>query len=258
MKRDTIVPAKPKPVEVPLSLKSAVALINRHRIKEQRGVRQADAVLDLMAGTALELQEASEQIAVSYQKITANQMETPLRNSINAKRVVGQIRQQALARVDEGRAKAEAAIARLTHEMSPRPPKDMIGAVTAIESMEIRTALRGMQPNVRLKAVNDAILEGDEAFVYAALNSSVNLSGLTVAEQNLARDFWARHWHSETMQRVERLKAAQADADRGVALFDKWSNGVGSNMSAAIAAAEQSAKLAAEAADSLHTKSAAE
>ena len=155
-------------------------------------------------------------------------------------------RARAIARAAEGRARVEAAIGKLVTSTLPKPKKDMLGAVVAIEAMEVRSALRSMKPPERLKAVHDAVALGDENFVHAATTGLPTLSGLSATEQALLTDYWQRHWHSETLARISRLKAASTESDRQVALFGKWSSGVGASTNAAAAAAEKSQQLAAE------------
>ena len=236
---DIIVPAKPKPVEVPLTLKGLPALIKRHRTKEP------DDIIDLIERTAVDLQQAAEQLANSHAKIMGNQLAPPMHNAISARRVLGQHSHTALVKFDKARAHVEAAISKLEAETLPRPQKDQLGVIAELQASEIRSVLRSMKPNERLKAANDAVLAGDEGFTYACINGMPHLTGLSGTEVGLIRDFWQRHWHSETMERTGRLKAALSDLDRGGTLYGTFSGGIDVDLKASTAAAEELAKLAA-------------
>ncbi len=127
----------------------------------------------------------------------------------------------------------------------PQLPKDMLGAVRAIEAMEVRTALRSMKAEDRLKVVREAIEGADASFVAAVVNGSHLLTGMGKAEQAVARDMWQRAHHSDTMERLRRLRTAQGHLDRLSGLFTKWSGGILADQNAAVAAAERSAEFAA-------------
>lgn len=75
-----VVPAKPKPVEVPLTLRGASALIRKHRKKGD----ESDEVLNLMERTAADLSAAAQQIPISFELIMNNQMQSPLLNAASA------------------------------------------------------------------------------------------------------------------------------------------------------------------------------
>jgi hypothetical protein len=58
---------------------------------------------------------------------------------------------------------------------------------------------------------------------------------------------WQRKHYPDTVERLARLRAAQAQLDRLDRLFGKWSGGLLADKNGAIAAAERSAELAATA-----------
>jgi hypothetical protein len=240
VKPDVIVPAKLKVPEVPLTVKGAAGLIAKHNGK------QPDDILDLIQRTATELAAAAEQIPTSYARIMGNQLQSQIQNATAAKKVLAQLRERAQAKVDANRDRAELAIERLQGSILPQVKPDTLGVIAELQAIEVRQLLRGLKPNERLQVLNDAVAGGDEQFVYAALSSMPHMTGLTGNEMVLTKDYWMRHHHPETLQRIGRLKAALSDLDRSSSIFAKWASGVGAEQNASIAAAEQSAKLAAE------------
>jgi hypothetical protein len=238
VKRDIIIPAK-KVIEIPLSLQAAAKFVEKHKGRED------DAILNAMANAASTISDAAEHIKSSTEKILANQMADPLKNVANARRRVKEIADSSAARVTSTRDKIELKIAELEAATLPSPRKDTVGAIAAIEAAEVRTMLRSVSPDKRLKVVRDAIESADAPFVAAAISGSSHLSGLSQAETAIARDLWGRRHHTNTVERVERLKGALGQLDRVSALFSKWSGEILSDKSVAVAAAERSAELAA-------------
>lgn len=133
MKPDIIVPAQPKPVEIPLSLKAAGKLIERHKGKDQ------DDVLDMMLRGADSLTADAELIPVACARIMANKMQSELKNASAARRRVREIVVKATAKIDADRERAERAVSRLEapccrrsrRTSCPRSPAKSIRAKSA-------------------------------------------------------------------------------------------------------------------------------
>ena len=134
--REVVVPAKPKPVEVPLDLRAAGKIIEKHKASD------ADDIFDAMTRSADTISEAAGNVKIASERILANQMKTPIENAAAAKKRVKEIYDSAASKLTATRDKVDAAIAKLEQQTLPAPPKDMLGAVSAIQGMEIRTMLR--------------------------------------------------------------------------------------------------------------------
>ncbi|MBK5198893.1 MAG: hypothetical protein JJE37_11525 [Methyloceanibacter sp.] len=237
---DIAVPAKPK-FEIPLDLQAAPKVIEKHKGSDD------DDILNAMVRAADGIAEASTSAKTAAEAILANEMAEPIKNVANARRRVKEISEAATKRLTDTRDRVDGAIARLEAATLPQLPKDMLGAVAAIQGMEVRAALRSMKPDDRLKMVREAVESGDAGFVSAVVNGSHVLTGMGKAELAVARDMWQRKWHGETLARVQRLRAAQTQLDRLSGLFTRWSSGILADKDAAVAAAEKSDELAAAA-----------
>jgi hypothetical protein len=240
MKPDIIIPAKLR-LEVPLDLQAAPKVIAKQKGSDD------DDILNAMVRAADGIAEASRNAKVSAEAILANEMKTPIQNVTAARKRVAEISTAASRRLTDTRDRADAAIERLEAATLPQLPKDTIGAIAAIQAMEVRQMLRAMKPEDRLKVVREAVEAGEAGFVGAVVNGSHLLTGMGKAEQAVAKDMWQRAHHSDTMERLRRLRAAQGHLDRLSGLFTKWSSGILADQNAAVAAAERSAELAAAA-----------
>ena len=239
MKPDIIIPAQPKPVEVPLSLKAAAKLIERHKGKEQ------DDVLDMMLRGADSLTADAELIPVACERIMGNKMQSELKNASAARRRVREIVEKATAKIDADRDRAERAIARLEAAVLPQKPKEIMSEVTSqIYASEIRAVLRSMEPAERAKAVAQAIESADESFALAVLSGSPALTGLGAAELGMFKDRWSRKWHGQTLDRIKRLRAALGELDRLSGLLSTWASEIFHAHDANLNAAEQSERAA--------------
>ncbi len=72
-----------------------------------------------------------------------------------------------------------------------------------------------MNNEARGNIINAAIQSGDDFTTAAVLNSPPWLSGLRPAELELRRGAWRRLRHGPALERLERLKRAAADTQRG-------------------------------------------
>lgn len=106
-----------------------------------------------------------------------------------------EIAEGANRKLTDTRDRAEAAIGRLEAATLPQLPKDVLGAVAAIQAMEIRAALRSMKAEDRLKTVKEAISAGDAVFVNSVVTGSNLLTGMGKAEVAVCRDMWQRTHH---------------------------------------------------------------
>jgi hypothetical protein len=165
MKPDIIVPAKPK-FEIPLDLQAAPKVIEKHKRNDN------DDILNAMVHAADGIAEASTNAKTAAERILASEMKTPVQNISAARKRVAEISTAASRRLTDTRDRADAAIARLEQQTLPQLPKDTLGAVNAIQAMEVRQMLRAMKPEDRLKVVREAVEAGDAGFVSAVVNGS--------------------------------------------------------------------------------------
>jgi hypothetical protein len=123
----------------------------------------------------------------------------------------------AAKKLDAARERAKREIERLEAETSgPPEPKHVSGSML---EAEIRSALAAMKPADRAKALSEAVEQGDDLVLGAALRGPRLLTGLGAAERDMLRHKWrARHFPAE-IERAQRLKAAVADLDRGGTLL---------------------------------------
>jgi hypothetical protein len=121
------------------------------------------------------------------------------------------------------------------------PPKD---ATAAVYASEVRAALLRMSQADRAKTVTQAITDGDDSFVSAAVTGNVALTGLGKAEAAALADSWKRKRHGTTVERIERLRAGLNEFNRLSSLLSGWSLSLFAEQNAAIAAAEESERLA--------------
>ena len=238
MKPDIIIPAQPKPIEVPLSLRAASKLIERHKGEEQ------DDILDMMLRGADSLTADVELIPVACERIMANKMQSELKNASAARRRVGEIAHKATAKLDADRDRAERAIAKLESAVLPSPPQDMLGVIAELKQIEVRSALRSMKSDERLKVLHDAVEAGDEVFAGAVINAPHHLTGLGPAELGMVTHEWKRKWHGQTLERIARLRASLGELDRLSGLLQTWASGIFHAQDANLSAAEQSERLA--------------
>lgn len=235
---DIIVPAKPKEIEIPLSITGAKALVEKHK--------GGDLSTDMaaLAACASDITSAAAKVKTTAEAILGNQLATPIKRTAAAKSATHKIFTGVASKIDATRKRTESTIATLEASTLPPAPKD---AVAAFFAGEIRAALRRMQPDERAKAVTAAIADGDDAFVAAAVLGNTALTGLGAAERDALRDAWQRRHHGATLQRIANLRASLDAFDRVSSVFQGWTLGLFAEQNAAIAAAERSERLAKEA-----------
>jgi hypothetical protein len=203
------VSAKPTEIEVPLSLQSAPALIEKRRGKSE------DATFDKMITAAGDITETATKVKTAVEKILGNQMAMPIKRTADAKQVASKIFQRVAGKLDDVRKDAQQTIAALEAATLPPAPKD---APAALYHGEVRTALLKMTPTDRAKAIRAAIKTGDDAFAAAVILGNTALTGLSQSERDALADEWRRTRHKDTIERMERLRNGLAEYDRLCAL----------------------------------------
>jgi hypothetical protein len=237
MKPTTIVPAKPKELPVSLTLRGVAVGV-------EKAVGSDDHVGESMVQTSRVITEAHDKIHATYTAVMGNKLNTPLANLKAARTAINKIVSATLKRIDEGGASVTTAIEALTAQTQPKPPRD---AMEALAHQEVRRALLAMPEAKRARTVEQAINEGDDAFAIAAVTGSPLLTGLGKAEQAALRELWRNKRHPDKVARLVRLQAGYGEIDRATALFLSWSRELFAEDNAAIAAAEESDRLAREA-----------
>jgi hypothetical protein len=168
--------------------------------------------------------EAAEHALDAHGKIMGNTMRTQIANMRESRKVSFQHFENAAREMDKARARAEAVIAKIEAETNaPAEPK---GVPDAMLRAEIRSALAAMPQDKRSKAVFQAVEDGDDDVVGAALTGPVLLTGLGVAEREAIRDRWRRKRYPDQVERATRLRAALADLDRGGSLLLQFISGL--------------------------------
>lgn len=244
MKADVTLPAPavPKPLDIPLSLHTEAAskLVAKHGGKDADN----DDIIGAMANGAHDLAELAARIKTTADKILADVLTPELNRYANARKRAKQFSEAAVTKLNSTRERIAKAINALEADTLPKPSKDMLGVTVEMRQIEVRQALRNMQPDQRLKVLHDAVEQHDALFASAVINASTTLSGIGQAEQLLVRDYWQRTHHADTLARLRRLRAAQSELDRLGTLFEKWSGAILLDKAAAVAAGERSHELA--------------
>ncbi len=225
-------------IDIPLSLQAASGLVGKHASKD------ADEILDAMMRAADSITEASANVKAAHAKIMGDVMQPELKRLSNARKRVRELHDATSKKLTDTRDKVDRKLGELEASTLPCPKKDALGAVVAIEAMEIRGALRSMPQDQRLRAVRQAVEAGDANFVAAATTGSNLLTGMGDAEVSVARDMWQRAHSGPALERLQRLRAAQSQLDRLANLFTSWSGSIYAEKDAAVDAAERSAALA--------------
>lgn len=100
----------------------------------------------------------------------------------------------------------------------PRPTN----ASDTILAGEIRRRLSELKEDERRAALETALAEGAEEVVAAALHGPAMLSGMSAPQQASLRDRWRRSRHGDEIDRIDRLKSAVADTERGGELLVRY------------------------------------
>jgi hypothetical protein len=219
-------------------LANAAKFIERHVGQDADDIHAA-----LLRGGDI-IAECEQTLCDSVSRILGNVMKPPVENESAARKRAHEVFAIANKKLTQLRDAISAKIVALEATTLPHPPKDMLGAVTAIQSMEIRTALRAMKDDERIRATRAAVLAGDAVFVHAATNGSSQLSGLSETEQVVARDMWQQRWHPDTLARVRQRRDGLTELDRLCGLLGTRVNKLFAERNASIDAAEKSAQLA--------------
>lgn len=194
-----------------------------------------------MLDAAEGISKCADKVKETVTAILGNQMQTSIKNATDAKKAANKLFTAITPKLDSTRQRVEAAIEQLELVTQLPKPKD---ATEAVYASEVRAALLRMTQAERSKAVAQAIDEGDDAFVSAAVTGNVVLSGLGKAEAVALTDAWRRKRHGDTVERIDRLRAGLAEFNRVSSLLGGWSLGLLAEQNAAIAIAERSAELA--------------
>ena len=233
-KNVTTIQTAPTIEDAPLSLRGG-------RKQIIKGDNTDDIELASLASCADAISTAALKIESSCRTILRNELQPPIKNASDARNTAVKIFQGIAPKLDSTRKRTEAAIAQLESSTQPPKPKDALGAVLA---SECRSAVARLPQSERAKVINQAINDGDDAFVAALVGASPILSGLGKAEQAALLDGWKRQRHGRTLDRIERLKVALAETDRLSSLLSSYAFGVCAEQNAAITAAQESERLA--------------
>ena len=218
-----------------LSIRAAPSFVQR-----ELGDDEACAFL---VQAANELATAANKIEQAVSKAMANELGSELGNSRNARKVIDKEMEIVTKRVNAASERAHDAINMLVAKTDPKMPEDV---ATALMHQEVRTALQRMTDAERRKAIATAISSGDETFLAAATSGSPVLSGMTAAEQSVAREQWRSKRHPDITARIVRLRKGLAQLDRLGPMLKKWADQlVKEPVPEVVAAAELSARKAA-------------
>jgi hypothetical protein len=235
--REVVVPARPKPIEVPLSLRAAAELVEKRR----EGNTDHDPDFDAMLDASAAITNAAEKTRATVSAIMANQMATPIKNAAAARDAANKIFKSVAVKLDGARRRVETELMALTAKTAPPAPRD---AIQALHHQEIRKALLRLPQAERSKAVEAAITEGDDMLVAAAVIGSPLLTGLGKAEAAALANAWRRQRHSDTMGRIDRLRNGLEEFNRISSLLSGWSLSLFNEQDAAVVAAQESERLA--------------
>ena len=195
-----------------LSLQGAAALV------QQQVGPDKNHVADALVRAAAEITEAAAKVEKTVPRIMQNQLGSSLANATAARKAIARIIDPAVKRANEAADYANSAINSLTEKSSPAMPDDVMGAMA---HQEVRAVVR-MNNAERRKAIATAIASGDETFIAAATTGSPALSGMTSAEQAVAREQWRTKRHPETAEHIKRLRGAVARLDQLAPMLGKW------------------------------------
>ena len=229
------IPAKLPEIDVPLSLRAAPALIEKH------GGKDRDEDFDALVQTAGVITTAAERVQSNCTKILSNEMAMPVKRAADARNTAHKIFMGVASKIDGVRKRTEQTIAALDASTLPPTPKD---ATAALYAQEIRTALLRMPQAERTKAVTQAIADGDDVFLAAAVLGNVALCGLGKAEQTALADAWRRKRHGATVARIESLRSGLTEFNRLSSLLSGFALSICAEQNERIAAAEESERLA--------------
>jgi hypothetical protein len=183
-----------------------------------------DRELDALHAAMAHAREAAQHALNAHEKIMANIMKTPLDNQRRSRKAAFEHFDRAAREIDKARRGALAEIARIeAATASPGEPKN---AADAFQREAIRNVLATMPAQKRAAAVEAAIEDDDRDVLIAALTGPTILTNLGKAEREALRDRWRRKHYAAEVGRIERLKAAVNDLDRGSTLFLEFVDGL--------------------------------
>ena len=186
--------------------------------------------------------EAAARIEKAVPRILANKLGSQLANADTARKAIAKIVEPAMKKVAAATRYAAAGIDALKTRSDPKAPSDAMGAV---QHGEVRAALRQMSMPERHKAIENAIAARDETYVSAAVSGSPSLSGVTVEQQQAAKERWRKVRHSDDAAKIAHLSNGITQLSRIAAMLPKWSDQLVEEPSAqTIAAAEATAARA--------------
>lgn len=197
------------------------------------------------------LQDAMQSCRVSAERareltatVMKNSMLTVPARHREAKEKSWKVISASTIKLDAARRAALAELAAVQAKINAPPkPNDATGAGIAAE---VRGRLAAMSPDGRSKALQDALLAGDDVVLGAALHGPAMLSGMDDAtELNDWRARWQLKRHPGEVDRVARLDKAVSDIERAGSLLIGFTASL--TDPSIIAAAEESERQAAAA-----------
>lgn len=222
-----------------LSLRNAEHVVAHHADQ-----KTDDAMMAAMVRAAREIAEAADGVEKTVGAIMGNKMATETKNLADAKAAAARIYMKQAPKIDATRSAVEAAIDKLIAETQPAQPKD---AIEALGHQEVRLAIAHLSQAERSKVIGQAISDGDDAFVAAAVLGHPTLTGLGPAERDALREAWRKARHGDALDRIARLRSGLQALDRVGSLFSGYALGMFAENAGEIEAAEKSAKAAKDA-----------
>lgn len=223
------------------------AMIDRHFATDPYNNRApvADPVLSMLRDAMASGRAAAEKAKRIADAVLANEMQTlPARHR--------SVKDEAWKAVDMPLKRFDAALAAARHEIDALEARTMApprpsGAADAMLASEVRARLASLPEGDRREALEAALVAGDDAVIGAALHGPAMLSGMTTPQHSNLRDRWRGIRHGEAMDRINRLKAALADTERGGTLLVGYTSTlVDSNVVELAEASEKAARKAIE------------
>lgn len=206
-----------RPRTPPLSLNEA--MIDRHFATDPyNGLAPiADPVLQILRDAMASGRAAAEKATRIADAVLANEMQTlPARHR--------RVKDEAWKAVDMPLKRFDAALAAARHEIGAieartfAPPRP-VHAADAMLASEVRARLANLPEGDRRDALEAALVAGDDAVLGAVLNGPAMLSGLSKPQYDNLRDRWRSSRHADEVDRIDRLKAALGDTERGGTLL---------------------------------------
>lgn len=203
----------PRPMTAPASLHPGV--VERHFLRDPYSrERVSDVALEAIEGGMAFAHEQCKAILDARQKILNNQMETPMKRQQQVAALTERGFTQATKKIDSVIQKVANEVSEIEkHTFAPKP------AANVADNMlhaEIRSSLAVMSREKRQEALADAIGNGEDEIISAALSGPALLTGLSPIERDALRQTWRQKRFPAELDRLKRIKKAEEDLMRGV------------------------------------------